>query len=190
VSALDTNYQLWDWPADDLYHGSGRKIPEYQGGFLLDGGIHFVAALRLLLGAAGHRIAQLACFSALNDKKLVPTDTLHAILGTENGSSGTLTISFGAEFKSGLEVEIVTTNGAVTWNPVEIKTVSREAREPQTETMTRTYGVKEEMEAFGKSLANGSVDIRQTPEEALNDLRVLQALLESGENSGGLKTFS
>lgn len=84
---------------------AGRKIPDYEGGFLLDGGVHFVAGLRYMLAAVGEDIKSLAAFTSLQQKKLAPVDTVHGIASTLNGS-GTLCISFGTEFKSRLEVEV------------------------------------------------------------------------------------
>lgn len=151
-----------------------------------------MAALRLLLGAAGDEVAKLACFSTLLEEKLLPVDTVHAVLATRGGSNGTATISFGTEFKSGLEVEIVTTSGAVTWNPSEVKVVRKTSGGDKTEekeTLVRDSGVKAEVAAFAKSFGDGAVDPLQTPEEALKDLEILQALLESGEAGASVKTL-
>lgn len=172
---------------------TGRKIPEYQGGFLLDGGVHFVAGLRLLLGAAGDEVQKIACFSTLLEEKLLPVDTVHAIAVTRGGSNGTICISFGTEFKSGLEVEIVTTTGAVTWNPTEVKVVRKDRGGDKTEekeTFARESGVKPEVVAFAKSIGTGSVNPLQAPGEALLDLEILQTLLESGESGASIKTLS
>lgn len=172
---------------------TGRKVPEYQGGFLLDGGVHFVAALRFLLGAAGDEVKQLTCFSSLLEEKLLPVDTVHAVLATRGGANGTLGISFGTEFKSGLEVEIVTTKGAVTWTPTEVKVVRKadggDKAEEKESFAHDSGGVDEEDAVFARSIAAGAVDPLQTPEEALKDLEILQTLLESGEAGAGVKTL-
>jgi predicted dehydrogenase len=172
----------------------GRKIPLYQGGFLLDGGVHFVAGLRFLLAAAGQDIKQLACFSGLLDERLIPVDTVHAVALTKDGKTGTIGISFGTEFKSGLEVEIVTTNGAVVWTPTEVKSVAKKAdgsegKVEETKEFPYNSGVTAEVAAFAKAIAAGKVDVAQTPSEALKDLEVLQRLLESGEGGAALKTI-
>lgn len=171
----------------------GRKVPEYQGGFLLDGGVHFVAGLRLLLAAGGEEVKKVACFSTLLEEKLLPVDTVHSIVTTRNGANGTILISFGTEFKSGLEVEVVTTEGVVTWNPSEVKVVRRASdggKTEEKESFVNDPGVKAEFVAFGKSLAAGTVDSLQTPGEALLDLEILQTLLESGESGASVKTLS
>lgn len=69
----------------------GRKEPEYQGGFLLDGGVHHMAAIRLVLGevqeVTGH-VAQL-------QEHLPPADTLLATCKLKSGTLLTCCISFG-----------------------------------------------------------------------------------------------
>lgn len=78
-----------------------------------------MAGLRFLLAAAGQDIKQVAGFTALLDGKLIPVDTIHTVAITRKRKTCTTGISFGTEFKSDTEVEIVTTNGVVLWNPKE-----------------------------------------------------------------------
>ena len=99
-----------------------RQTPEYQGGFLLDGGVHFIAGLRYLLNGIGQDIKSLAAFTALAQLKLAPVDTVHAILASDCGRSGTFSVSFGAAFKSGFEIDVVTTKGRVTVTPTSVTT--------------------------------------------------------------------
>lgn len=172
----------------------GRKTPTHQGGFLLDGGVHFVAALRFLLDAAGQEIKQLSGFSALLDEKLPPVDTVHAVALTQDGKSGTIGISFGTEFKSGLEVEIVTTNGAVVWSQTEVKTVARKAdgsggKVEETKQFPQDWGVQAEVVAFSRAIEAGKADPLQAPLEALKDLEILQQLLESGALGGSVRAI-
>jgi len=166
-----------------LTRTTGRKVPEYQGGFLLDGGVHFVAGLRALLSAAGgQEIAQVAAFSALLEERLLPVDTVHAVAVTKEGKTGTIGLSFGTEFKAGLEVEIVTTNGSIVWNPRGVQTTTtKDGEKVETkEEFGSDSGVTAEVAAFVAAIAAGKEDPRQTPLEALKDLEIIQALLESG----------
>ncbi|KXX76312.1 Glucose--fructose oxidoreductase [Madurella mycetomatis] len=182
------------WLDNKYFQTEWRKTPTHQGGFLLDGGVHFVAALRFLLDAAGQEIKQLSGFSALLDEKLPPVDTVHAAAFTQDGKSGTIGISFGTEFKSGLEVEIVTTNGAVVWSPTEVKTVARNAngndgKVEETKQFPQESGVQAEVVAFSRAIEAGKADALQAPLEAFKDLEILQRLLESGAHSGSVKTL-
>lgn len=175
--------------ADNKYlNTEWRKVPEHQGGFLLDGGIHFVAALRFLLEAAGQEIKKLACFSALLEERLLPVDTVNAVAVTQDGKSGTVVMTFGTEFKNGLEVEIITTKGVVTWTPTEVKTVAGKQDE-KSKSFDYNSGVKTEVAAFEKAIAAGKADPLQTPQEALKDLEILQGLLESGAGGAALTTI-
>lgn len=75
------------------YETSWRKEPQHQGGFLLDGGVHFTAALRLVLGVP---VQTVCAFSRLNKEMLAPIDTIHATLKLADGTTGT----FGSSFAS------------------------------------------------------------------------------------------
>ena len=48
--------------------------------------------------------------------------------------------------------------------------------------------VEIEVQAFAQAIQTGRVERRASPEEALADLRVVQAMLESGED-GGIKSL-
>jgi predicted dehydrogenase len=143
-----------------------------------------VAGLRFLLAAAGQEIKQLVGTSGLVDEKLIPVDTVHAVATTQDRKSGTIIISFGTEFKSGTEIEVVTTKGVVSWNPVEVKTVTSKGEEKQE--FPSSSGVTEEVAAFAEAITAGKISDLQSPQEALKDLEILQGLLESGAGEGAV----
>ena len=70
-----------------------RKVPGYQGGFVLDGGIHTIAGLRLLL--SNDSVTRLSAFTNQIQKHLPPIDTVDATMKTKSGATGTVSISFG-----------------------------------------------------------------------------------------------
>ncbi|KAL2152878.1 hypothetical protein VTH82DRAFT_4033 [Thermothelomyces myriococcoides] len=182
-------------PDNKYLNTEWRKVPQHQGGFLLDGGVHFVAALRFLLDAAGQGVKKLVGFSALLDKALPPVDTVHAAAVTEGGRSGTIVLSFGTRFKSDTLVEIVTTNGSVSWSPTEVKTVAGKGdgsgdKVEERKEFPWTSAVTEEVAAFANGIAAGKLDDFQSPREALKDLEILQALLESGDEDAAVKDIS
>ncbi|KAH6689875.1 hypothetical protein F5X68DRAFT_260444 [Plectosphaerella plurivora] len=171
-------------PDDSKYYATPwRKTPEYQGGFLLDGGVHFVAALRLLLGAVGDDVHSLVARSSLLQKKLPPVDTLHAVLTTKGSVHGTASISFGTEWKSGFEAQLVTTEGAVTLEPKRVEWRGR-GGERQVREFEWDAGVKAEVQSFVDSLEGGVVDERQSGQAALADLKIIEGMLQSGEKGG------
>ncbi|KAK3952816.1 hypothetical protein QBC32DRAFT_340361 [Pseudoneurospora amorphoporcata] len=185
LTTFRLNMNGWVEEENKYFKTEWRKVPSYQGGFLLDGGVHFIAGLRLLLSEVNQEISQVVGFSHLLEQRLLPVDTVHAVALTKDGKSGTISISFGTQFKSGLEVEVVTTQGSVYWNPTQVKTKTKDGE--KTEEFERSSGVKEEMAAFAKAIEQGKTEKNQTPEEALRDLEVVQRLLESGEGKGVVK---
>ena len=148
----------------------------------------------MLLAGAGHEIRKVAAFSGLLEEHLPPVDTVSAVAVTDGGKSGTIHISFGTEFKSGFEIEVVTTEGAVVWTPTKVKTVKRGKEEGKEEVVEKefvsTTGVKEEAVAFGEAVERGELDDKQSPGEALKDLEILQRFLESGEGGAAVKEVS
>ncbi|KAF5573812.1 Oxidoreductase [Fusarium pseudoanthophilum] len=167
-----------------------RKAPEFQGGFLLDSGIHFIASLRLLLNAIGHEAKEVMALSSLLKEHLHPVDTIHAVVSTTGSRHGTVCVSFAAEHKSTLEIEIISTHGVVVWTPVRVASnIKPDSGEPTSETKEFIYnnGVKAEFEAFCQAMLQNLPDSRQSPLEALDDLALLQGLLESAKCNGLMK---
>lgn len=168
---------------------SRRQKPDYQGGFLLDGGIHFVAALRCLLEAAGQTISAVRASTSLIKEELAPIDTLNANLTTANKRNGTLNISYGSKFRRDCHICIVTTNGAVAVSPSEVKITTNDKMGPQCKTFRfpPSSGVRKEVAAFAECIHTGEPNPRGSPEQAYHDLKLLQGMLESGEEEGAPK---
>lgn len=122
--------------------------------------------------------------SALLQEHLVPVDTIHAVALTESGRSGTISLSYGIEPKSDLEIVVITTTGSVTWTPVKVQVINATGLMNGVKEFIYDNAVRAEIEAFCRSLPSGVSDQLQTPLEALGDLKILQALLESGEDGG------
>ncbi|TPX12658.1 uncharacterized protein E0L32_000835 [Thyridium curvatum] len=151
-----------------------RKDPKHQGGMILEAAIHLVAVLRSLLGAAGENIAQLSAFTTQLQKYLPPVDT-------------------GAELGHKYDIEVVTTTGSVNYSSMVTKVIRKGADGTKVEESLRSGmdpGVGAEIKAFREGIAHGALDARQSPQEALRDLLVIQALLESGEANGALQMIS
>ena len=170
-----------------------RQTPGYQGGFLLDGGVHFIAGLRYLLSAVGQDISTLAALTALIQPNLAPVDTVHAILASGSNRTGTFSVSFGTAFKSGFEIEVVTSKGRVSVTPTSITTVhadGTDGKKEEKEEFEFSSGVVREVEAFATSVESGKLDARASPQEAARDLELIQCMLESGKDAGSTKTLS
>ena len=164
------------------YETPWRKVPEYQGGFLLDGGVHFVAGTRLLLEGAGEKVNRLSAFTAQLQEHLPPVDTMHATLQVGSGASGTLSVSFGTT-DTGSEYFFAAEKGTVTVLRGKV-VVTKDGKSEEEDFPEEGSGVKQEVKAWAEGLAQGKPNARQSPEEALEDLKILEAALKSGEQGG------
>jgi len=167
-----------------------RKKPEYQGGFLLDGGVHFVAGTRLLLGEDAQPTA-LTAYTTLLQEHLPPVDTVNSAWFTKSGISGTFSVSFGSTL-TGSEYTVACEKGSVTI--VRSKVTVREGQQGDGKVTEQDFpgeggGVKQEVAAWARSIVAGKPDPKQSPEEALADLEILEKMLKSGEAQGSAQSL-
>ena len=144
---------------------------------LLDGGVHHTAALRLLLGPE-NPLVSLSAYTAQMQKHLPPVDTIEAIARTKDGATGSISQSFGTTYK-GSEWTLACEKGFVSISRDKV-TIDNKVDTVEDE---RT-GVPPEVRAWGEALVAGSPNARQSPEEALADLELIEAMLKSGEKGG------
>ena len=136
-----------------------------------------VAGLRLILGSAVH-ISTLSAHSQLQQAHLPPVDTVDAVVKTDSGATGVVSLSWGSTFNDQVfefacEKGVVTLNfDDVTVNGV-LNTIEFDGK-----------GVAPEVAEFAVSIVNGKPASRQSPQEALADLEVLEQMLQSGEKDG------
>ncbi|GAB7347151.1 hypothetical protein MBLNU459_g3270t1 [Dothideomycetes sp. NU459] len=168
-------------PGSKYYETAWRKTPDYQGGFLLDGGVHFIAGIRQLLGPEA-RMARVSAYTAQLQEHLPPIDTVNATVRLANGSSGTFSVSFGTTF-TGVEYVVACENGTVDVG-FDKTTVKKGDEEMVEDFPEDKNGVKQEVKAWAESIAQGKPNKLQSPEEALADLEILEAMIKSGESDG------
>lgn len=154
-----------------------RKNSTHQGGFLLDGGVHDVAALRLLLGR-DDPMTKVGAFTAQLQPHLAPVDTIEAIVKSKSGAVGTLFISFGTTAK-GNECLIACERGVVSKGRDNVSVAGKEEK-----VQDEGSGVAPEVRCWATGILNKKQDPRQSPREALADLEVIEACLRSGEQDG------
>jgi len=97
-----------------------RTIPDYQGGFLLDGGVHNLGALRAVLPLP---LTHLSGFVSSNKDYLKPYDTLHSIAKARDDFHGIVEITFASPTKSvpaGDLISVTGTNGWLSVNSIDI----------------------------------------------------------------------
>ncbi|VDC05297.1 unnamed protein product [Peniophora sp. CBMAI 1063] len=165
---------------NEWYKTPWRTVPDYQGGFLLDGGVHFAAALRVMLPSP---IINLTGFAALHRKFLAPHDTIHAAVRTESGASGTFELTFAApssDLGSDNGFTIIGSKGFITVRTSDGKQkIEVHVTDAETETIeTKLAGVELELKSFLKAIA-GEDDDTQEPRSALKDLAFIEAALTS-----------
>lgn len=153
-------------------------------GQMLDGGVHYVAGLRV---AAGADVVRLAARTRLCSDHLPGVDTAHALVEFGNGVSGTFVCSFAAEnFK--WELTVLCRGGRVLLRRAVVGgtggytlQVERADGTTEPEQFLAFCGVESEFHAFVRSVAQGEVDGRISAQAAFNDLAVITSLVVSSE---------
>ncbi|KAL7815116.1 hypothetical protein V8C26DRAFT_129756 [Trichoderma gracile] len=174
-------------PDNKWYNTAWRKTPDYQGGFLLDGGVHWAAATRLLLTGDANTPETVQAYTAQTCEHLPPIDTVNAIIKTRSGTAGVFQNSAGSllqafEWNFSYEKGIVKVVG-------ETVTVQPAGGEEQVKQFDRTNGVSEEVAAWAQSLVDGKVNSLQTPEQALADLEFMEKMFTSGDGNGSMQKY-
>lgn len=123
-------------------------------------------------------LVSISANTAQLQEHLPPVDTIDATAKAKNGATGTISISFGTTIK-GTEWTVGCENGVVSTSNGKV-TVGDKTEEIQDE----KTGVPPEVRAWGEALAAGKANERQSPEEALADLEIIEACLRSGEQGG------
>ncbi|KAL1848549.1 hypothetical protein Daus18300_013559 [Diaporthe australafricana] len=148
-----------------------RRNPTHQGGYLLDGGVHYLAGLRKLLSAhPGNNIVKVSAYTNQTQAYLPPVDTANVILRTQSGVSGTFALSVGTTLNAN-SWTVACENGWVLVEENSI-TVCCDGSKTQIRVPNERTGVPPEIRAWGESLAAGKVNKEQEPEEALADLEL------------------
>ncbi len=172
---------LADWaiyvgmrPGNKFFHTDWRQIPTHQGGFLLDGGVHHVAGMRMVLG----EVAVVSTLVTLHQPDLPPVDTLSAAIRFTSGAlaSYSLTYAAGAPWYGALQV--VGERGALRMHrsgKLEL-TVDGQAETIEVPGFT---GIEGEFAAFAAAIRDG-VSPSSTPLEAVRDVAVIEAMLRAG----------
>jgi predicted dehydrogenase len=168
--------QLPIMPGSPGHRTTWRRTGDFPGGFLIDGGVHHVAGLRMVLG----EIESVTATVAAHRPDLPPADTLSATLRFANGAVGSYSVSYAA--RSGLaesSLHVVGSEGSlrVAADTLTLWTVNDE-------TSTRTFpphqSVERELVAFGEAIRSGASHCN-TPKEGLRDLAVIEAMLTAAE---------
>ena len=159
----------------DYMGSTWRNSGEVPGGYLLDGGVHHVAGLRVLLG----EIESVCAMTTAHREDLPPADTMSAALRFSNGVIGTYLITYALDSTQGTDaVHIGGREGSLRVSRGEL-VLARDG-ESERQEFNVLISVREELAAFVAAVRDGSAH-RNSPQEALQDLAVVEAMLESAE---------
>jgi predicted dehydrogenase len=149
-----------------------RRTPTHQGGYILDGGVHHMAGLRLLLDShPGNEIAKVSAFTNQLQEYLPPVDTADVILRTKSGVTGVFQISRGTTLRAN-DWTIACEKGWIQIQEDKV-TISRDGQEEVKTIPNERTGVPPEIRAWGEGLVSGTVRPEQEPEAALADLELV-----------------
>ncbi|KAF5358620.1 hypothetical protein D9758_007679 [Tetrapyrgos nigripes] len=192
------------------YQTPWRTVPEYQGGFLLDGGVHTLAAMRTILSPSSFKITSIVGFSSLTKDYLMPHDTIHSVVQASSTSSsesihGLVEMTFASPLPSRPPADnilITGTEGYISINSApftsedgnegpgfEIKLRRVVKKDEETDKVEEeneevysfpSKGVEGEFKSFFDA-CEGHGDVAVgKPEEALKDVAFIEAALKSG----------
>ncbi|OJJ66927.1 hypothetical protein ASPBRDRAFT_48457 [Aspergillus brasiliensis CBS 101740] len=150
-----------------------RRNPSYKGGFVLDGGIHAIAGLRLILGKED-AMAAVSAMMGLQREHLAPVDTVDAVVKTKSGANGVVSLSYGSAVNETV-FEFSCERGVVRLDQDTVTVTGGESFEVPYE----GRGVNYEVAAFGESILKGQLEERLRPEEAMADLEVMEGMFGS-----------
>ncbi len=156
------------------YATAWRREELYPGGMVLDGGVHHVAALRLVLGEIVG--VQAAITQARDD--LPPADTLSAALEFAGGALGSYSVTFATGAPWPPTLHITGTEGALWVQRGQLRLTT--GGETRRRDLPDDQGVANELAAFAAAIRDGQPH-RNTPAEALRDVAVIEAFLTSAE---------
>ncbi|KAJ7464635.1 oxidoreductase family protein [Mycena latifolia] len=190
--AVVTNYIDVD---NKYYKTPWRTIPDYQGGFLLDGGVHTIGALRTMLPQP---LTHLSSFASLNHEYLKPHDTIHAVAKAGSAFHGIVELSFGFPTKSVPSSNAFVITGSEGWMTVNfakaegtgsvvrivikraVKVEGKPTEEVEEVVDIPQKGVEAEFASFFDAVAGKQTLDLGNPLGALNDVAFIQAGLNSG----------
>jgi predicted dehydrogenase len=157
-------------PQNKYYHTGWRRDNSFPGGFLLDGGVHNIAAMRLVMG----EIDSVSAFVNQIRPDLPPTDTLSATFRFDSGAFGTWTMTFVAESPWETPLHVLCDKGALRASSEKLDVFKDGHIDSQTFDVNN---VQAELADFARVIQGAP--LINTPEQALQDVAIIHAILES-----------
>ncbi len=159
-------------PGNKYYGTDWRRSGTFPGGFLLDGGVHHVAALRQVVG----EIASVSAEVKQTRADLPPADTLTAAIRFENDAIGSYSVTYAAGAPFATTLTVVGDDGVVRVRTGSLEVTSH--GDTRNEDLSDCKNVNGELAAFAAAIRENQPH-RNPPLEALRDLAVIEAMLRS-----------
>lgn len=164
-------------PDNKYFHTEWRRNPQFPGGWLMDSGVHWIAGIRMVLG----EVAQASAFATLTRPQLPPYDTLASVLHFENGTLANYSSTHATNVEYGMSMNVIGQDGVIEMTRESLRLFSAGAEAAQDVEVKGMRSIRDELAAFAESFLTGAPN-RNTPEEALRDVAVMEAILQSVES--------
>ncbi len=162
-------------PNSKYFHTHWRRAGEFPGGTLVDGGVHHMSALRLVVG----EIAAVTAMTTHASTTFATADTLSATLRFANGVIGSYLVTYAVGAPWSGYLHLVGDGGAMRVQRGEIELTR--GNETEVISCPKFDGVQNEFAAFAAAITTGQPHIN-TPEEGLLDVAVIEAMLRSAQS--------
>lgn len=169
IRLIEARQMNWMDRENPYFHTAWRAKPRFEGGFLVDGGVHVAHVVNRCFGAPLVTSALQANF----EPTLHPMDTAVALLRFQSGALGTWTSCFTVRDRQAPLLRVLgeTANAALYYDRLEVTT----AKGKTTTTPAGRDSFAAQFAHFADVVQSGkSLDV--TPEQALTDLRLITAV--------------
>jgi predicted dehydrogenase len=157
------------------YHTAWRRDNSFPGGFIMDGGVHNMAAMRTIMG----EVESVSAFVRQVREDLPPADTLSATLRFESGAFGSFTATYAGEAPWDNYAHVIGDRGALRVNYQELEVTIDGKTSSQSFTGN---AIQAELADFARAIQQGGM-VGSTPQDALQDVAIIEAMLESAQNA-------
>jgi predicted dehydrogenase len=162
-------------PASKYYGTDWRRSGSFQGGYLLDSGVHRAAVLRLILG----EVDEVYATGEQLRPDLPPLDTICAVLRFDSGVVGSYSMTVAMQPPWDRSLSIVGREGSLQVERWEV--VVEHGGKARSMPMARegdVPAIEAELAAFAAAIRHGAA-YGNSPQEALQDVAVVEAMLQS-----------
>jgi predicted dehydrogenase len=154
-----------------------RQKHQYPGGFILDAGVHNIAAIKMILGdfKFGNSLT-----TSIN-KKIGKIDTMAFQFQLKNGIIGLFNLYFSVNGHWEDKLLIFGNKGSIEIN-TNILTLKQEGKKDKTEDLTDGHGYDAELTDFYNAIVKGT-KVEYSFKEAYRDMEIVLGALKSAENN-------